>query len=372
MELAIQKYLREYGIEKTRTDFSLNVKSIGDSRVLFKYDQIESRPKDHPVVMDARGIILDKDNNWNIISMSFRRFFNYTEAGTELYDFTNARVATKYDGSLISVYYYNGDWYCATSGTIDADTPINDLNITFKELFWNTVQLNSGMTIEEFKYNLVPGYTYIFELCTPDNIVVTPHIDYNVYLLGIRDLSTLLEVDWKEVCTIAKYTLNIKSAETHIMPDTIDELVEYAKQMPFSDEGYVVTNSIFERCKIKSPAYVAAHTLKGKLAAWKIIDIVKSNEIDEYCVLFPNKKDELELLMNKYNSIIEKLDLVYNDLKVKFDNKKDLALYLNKNAKDLGVAEFQTFIFKKFDGNEMNAKQFIYEYNSKRLYELLN
>lgn len=368
--LAIQKYLREHGLEKTREDFSLSVKSVGDSRVLFKYDQIESRPKDHPVVMDARGIILDQYNNWNVISMSFRRFFNYGEAGTELYDFTDAVVLKKLDGSLIQVYNYAGEWYSATSGTIDGNTQIDDLDMQFSDLFWNTASANSGLSIEQFKERLVSGRTYIFELCTPYNIVVTPHSESVVYLLGIRDIETLKEMNVDDVSRIAA-ELGVLTAPRYNMPDTIEDLVSYAKDMPFDEEGFVVTNSKMERCKIKSPAYVAAHHLKGSTAAYKILDIVKSNEIDEYIVLFPTRSDEVGELKEKYEKAIRVLDETLIYLKERFDNKKDLAMFLKENAKDMGVSAFTAYFYRAFDGKSETARSFLSDYDTKKLYNIL-
>src|SRR5690606_37776770 len=44
------------------------------------------------------------------------------------------------------------------------------------------------MNKEEFTSLLTKGYTYVFELCTSFNIVVTPHKESKIILLTIRDL----------------------------------------------------------------------------------------------------------------------------------------------------------------------------------------
>ena len=63
--------------------------------------------------------------------------------------------------------------------------------------------------------------------------------------------------------------------------------------MPWSEEGYVVCDHTFSRVKIKNPAYVAVHHLKGKTAEHNIMTIVKANEIEEFMNTFPERKDEL-------------------------------------------------------------------------------
>ena len=87
--------------------YSLSIKRK-DSRILFKYSQIDSDPS-LEIVKEARGLILE-DGTWNIVAYPFKRFFNYGEPNAAAIDWTSARVQTKEDGSLIKVYFYNGEW----------------------------------------------------------------------------------------------------------------------------------------------------------------------------------------------------------------------------------------------------------------------
>ena len=69
------EYIKKNGIESLKSEFGINVKEYDDLFVL-NYDQIES-PKTHPIVQECRSLILDKQ--FNVVSRSFDRFFNFGE-----------------------------------------------------------------------------------------------------------------------------------------------------------------------------------------------------------------------------------------------------------------------------------------------------
>ena len=74
--LAIQKYLRTHGLEKTIKDFSLKTREY-EGKILFKYDQLVSPTlMALPEMQDCRGIILEK-NTWDVMSLAFRKKIDY-------------------------------------------------------------------------------------------------------------------------------------------------------------------------------------------------------------------------------------------------------------------------------------------------------
>ena len=74
--LKIQEHLKLHGLEATVEKFKLNTKDLGH-KIMFKYDQLNSSNV-HEEVKECRGLVLAKDT-WEIISMPFRRFYNYTD-----------------------------------------------------------------------------------------------------------------------------------------------------------------------------------------------------------------------------------------------------------------------------------------------------
>ena len=97
MELAIQKYIREHGIDKTINDFKLKSRNYS-SKILLKYDQLVSPTlMGLPEMQDCRGLILEK-GTWNVLSLAFRKFFNSDEGNAHKIDWNTAHVLEKLDG----------------------------------------------------------------------------------------------------------------------------------------------------------------------------------------------------------------------------------------------------------------------------------
>jgi hypothetical protein len=131
--MEVIKYLKEHGIAKLVSEFSIKVKEYDEGLIVLNYDQIES-PKAHPIVMECRGLIIDEE--FNVVSRSFDRFFNYGEQPQtqEHIDWNKAICFEKVDGSLIKIYNWNNDWYVSTRGTAFAESTVNGFDLTFKDL----------------------------------------------------------------------------------------------------------------------------------------------------------------------------------------------------------------------------------------------
>mgnify|MGYP000921629595 FL=1 len=75
--LEVQKYLKSgKTLEDLKNELAIKT-THHDSLplVILNYDQIESRPKDHPIVRECRGLTLRSDN-FDLVGKSFNRFFN--------------------------------------------------------------------------------------------------------------------------------------------------------------------------------------------------------------------------------------------------------------------------------------------------------
>ena len=92
----VQKYLKEYGLDKLVEEFSIIVTDYPD-RVVLNYNQIDS-PRFHPVVDECRALILRK-GTWEVMARSFDRFYNVGEGEAwKDFDFSYARFDEKLDG----------------------------------------------------------------------------------------------------------------------------------------------------------------------------------------------------------------------------------------------------------------------------------
>lgn len=373
--LAIVTYLKKHGFDKTVNDFKLKIKSY-PSKILFKYDQLVS-----PAIMankeaqECRGIVLEK-GTWKLLSMAFEKFFNSGESNAHSIDWETARVLEKLDGSLLSVYYDWNDltWYAATTGTANGEGEINNkLGTSFNKLFWETVKEKYNLDASK----LTKGYTYAFELTTPYNIVVKPHGESSATLLTVRNLETLEEVSFDELTEIAKSLGVPRVKQYDLSANNVGVLLNTFKDMVWHDEGYVVVDANFNRVKIKNPAYVAVHHLKGKTAEHNIMAIVKTNEIEEFATTFPDRKDELFKLKENYDKLVEHLNDAWDELKecrpknITPQEKKKYAQAVFEVCAKRNIKNFTGLYFGLNDGKISSVDDFIFDYDDKVLYKIL-
>lgn len=310
---------------------------FGKKLIMFKYNQIES-DFNIKLVRECRGIVFD-ENTWEPVTVPFFKFGNHGESYCPTIDWQTASVLTKVDGSLIKIVLIGDELLISTNGTIDAfKAPIAEqLGCNYKS-FGEIVQeiLDKKLVIpHDFK----EGITYMFELVSPWTRVVVPHKENDLYFLGERDNESFQEIlpyDDKYVSSLFKMP---QKFDLH----SVDECLAATKEMPWDEEGYVVVDKDFNRVKIKSPAYVATHHLKGNgtMSYARALELVRSNEIDEVCKYFEEFRPALEECKNRFWNLVEDTEKAWSDY-LKIDKtlptRKDKALWITKHFKVPGLA----------------------------------
>lgn len=360
MTLEVQTFLRQYGNDFQKACGALKTKYGIDAKwsvdcpglVLFKYDQIES-PMAVRIVQECRGLILDSVNDWEVVAFPFTKFFNHGEGHAAPIDWKTARVQEKLDGSLMTLYWFDNDWHVASSGNPDAAGKINDFNITFKDLFWDTWAAEN-YTVS----NLDRGVTYMFELTSQFNRVVVPHMTPRLTLIGMRTIHTHQEIPvmlggFAGFKTVREFPLG--SFEDIVKSfDTFDGIRQ---------EGYVVVDGNFNRVKVKHPAYVALHHVKDSLAnsKKKLVEIIRTNESAEFLVYFPEFKDEFEDLKAKYDKLVEGMDEHYEII---FEEANGHKKVNRKHFAMLATAtKIPSYFFSRLDGRVNTIKEYVAKMN---------
>lgn len=371
--LSIIKYIKENGLDKAVAEFKLKTRDY-DKKVLIKYDQIASS-MGFSEVQDCRGLILEKDT-WKIMCLSFRKFFNAAEGHSAKIDWGSARILEKCDGSMIQVYFdWNKEkWFAATTGTAEGEGEVNNkLGTTFNDLFWNTVTDKYGFN----ECLLDKDYIYVFELTTPYNIVVKPHGESSATFLAMRNRKTLKEVTYEDMVMVSE-SIGIPLVKSFDLNATnVGHIEKTFDGMPFSEEGYVVVDGNFNRIKIKNPAYVAVHHLKSKTSEHAIMDVVKSNEIEEFSATFPERKEEIFKLYEGYNKLIDTLEDAWDKLQDKKpknitpkEQKKFAMAVFELIGKD-DLKAYSGLFFGMKDGKVESVKEYLRKYDNKKLYKVL-
>ena len=278
--MKVIQYIKEHGLEALNKEFGIIVKKYDEGLIVLNYDQINS-PK-NGITSECRGLILDTE--YNIVSRSFDRFFNYGE-NFATFDPATALAYEKVDGSLIKIYNWNNKWYVSTRGTAFAESGVNGWDITFKDMVYKALSLQGN---DEFQDHcntwLEESRTYIFEVTGIQNRVVTRYEDESLWFLASRNNKSgkYYTHEFLSVVSVfgAKPPKKFKFAST-------EHCLETAKHLPDLQEGYVIYEGGIPVCKVKSPAYVAVHHIRGEgLNPKRIAELVVINEQEEYLTYF--------------------------------------------------------------------------------------
>lgn len=370
--LKVVDYIEEHGLEKTVEDFSLSMNDYGH-KVILKYSQIDS-PMEYKEVRECRGLILEK-GTWRVLSYPFKRFFNHGEQYADKVDWDNAHILQKVDGSLIQMYVdpVKDKWCVGTSGTAEAEGPVNDgmEYSTFADLFWDVFNKKEC----DLK-NFTKGYTYVFELTSPYNIIVKPHKYSDLTLLTVRDLTTLEEFQYDDIVDIGE-RIGIGAVDRYELGDVHDtgRLLRELDGWKWDEEGFVVVDREFRRIKVKNPDYIACHHLKSRLGEHHIMEIIKTNEVDEFISTFPEREQEIYDFQSAYHDLVEKLQKVYDEAdkpkNISSEERKKFAISVKEKAKEYDVQEFVGAMFGVQDRKFDSIKDFLSNMDNKKLYQKL-
>lgn len=308
--MKIQDVLIENGLNAAIEQYKLKVvrSQKNPNLILLKYNQIES-PFAELVVQECRGLILDESLNWEVVSRSFDKFFNYGENYATKIEWKTAKVQEKLDGSLCVLYNYKGNWLVQTSGEPDAEGMVYGHDFTFATLFWKVFnQLNYkipktivGQPTEEFCLS--------FELTTKYNKVVIRHAEDNLVLIGIRNKKTGQEF------SVELLKENFKVVKSFSL-SSFSEIIKTFKTIdPLKQEGYVVVDENFNRNKLKHPGYVAIHRLKDGFGPRRLVEILLAGESSEFITYFPEWEEDFKKVENLLNSLCSELEFTYNKIK---------------------------------------------------------
>lgn len=352
--LEVQKYL----VNKTKsglteleafaclnTELGIKVKHYEKENItLLDYDQIKS-PKTHPVVIECRSLILFTDD-FQLVSMKFPRFFNYGEAPEYFIDFDwkNAVVMEKADGSLVGVYCLNGNWHISTRDMAFAEGQNQLGDGTFQQ---DIIEAFGLKDYEEFNNRFNASFyescTYIFEYCSPKNRVVTKYEKPVMVLTGVTDGDDPFDnrYSWELhyiVEDMKEAGLNVRSPMTYGL-DEPNKLIAKANSLEGLQEGFVIWDEkTNKRCKIKSQTYIVAHALRGNdtiPTRKNLLKLVLAGEVDEFVAYFPEWKEAIDSVQSEVYSFRDTLYSTYSEFN-DLESQKDFAIAI-KDVKGNGL-----------------------------------
>lgn len=178
---------------------------------------------------------------------------------------------------------------------------------SFAELFWEVFKL-LGFKLPESEEH--KRKCYMFELATPQNIVLIPHKTPQLYIHGVRDLTTLEEELPDPYCALYHWRLTPLREISSKSEFERDVLPFVTNLDGMATEGYVICDAHFNRFKLKCPSYVnlaLLHNPDGN--QWKrLVAIAQVNEGSEFLAYFPQYTELYQQIFDRYAHIIDYLN----------------------------------------------------------------
>jgi hypothetical protein len=323
--------------------------------VILDYDMVESSKfKDHPIVCECRGLVLHTED-YTIVQKSFNRFFNLNEIDDSTFDWSNFSANTKEDGSLIKLRYY-ADEFLVTTRNSFADSLVGESGLTWDELVCSC--------LHEMQYRIIESnhqYTFIFELCTPHNMIVVNHPEPKLVLLGMV-ADTGNELDLYE---LDKFMVLPFERPQEFKFKSLDEVIAYLdtlEEEKSSTEGVVLKDSKGERLKAKSKWYLKLHRLSGNgnVSLLKnVVPLILQGEKDEVLCYFPHLRSRFEEVEGILNSLFLGLYSIWNQCH-HIEDQKEFALKITKEF----PSPFNSILFRmKKNRDILDVKKLYHEWN---------
>lgn len=299
-----------------RKPYKLSI-NVGPNRrrFCFKYNQIKSDMSD-PICQEARGLILDREDNWNVVSYPLSKVFNAAENYAADIDWDSAEIAEKIDGSCCTIYHWQGEWKMHTLGTVEGEGEVRIANSlmerkdwegeTFSDLFWHTFENIYGLgRLEE----LDTECCYVTELCTPYNRVVKRYDENRIVLLAIRNRGSLQE---RDISTAPDWWDRPERFEV----SEYGEIMDAVETLDPDDEGFVCVDKHWRRIKIKQESYVLRHRMKNSVTQRKngIVEFILKEEADDFVGAFPEFKNVFEEIKAEMGELVEKMQDYYHEI----------------------------------------------------------
>ena len=341
MELNLRHYLidwlNEWGYNALDELAKYDIRVARDERYpnLFnlKYGSVMA-DKSLPIVRACRGAVVELVENdgdhspyFRLIAYAFDRFFNVGEGYAAEIDWSTARVAEKYDGSLIKLFNYKGEWLVSTSGSVAGSSEVGSTGRSFSELFWHVFN-----EVGYDRADLDPYFVYVFELCHKDNKIV---VDYETPLLPLLTVRSVVD-DLNEV-DLKYFENRFNIAQTYDLRshEAVNQFVNDSSRG--TAEGVIIVDGKGNRQKDKSSVYCQLHRVKGN-GEPDFSELFLNDDLEEFLLHFPEYRQGFDVHLRSIDMmevVVESMMFAHNHL-----NQKDFALVVLEEGGSLSGACF--------------------------------
>lgn len=325
-------------LDKAVEDKHARVSSLGDLRLYCYTESCVYNREWNDTTMAARGIILDLEKR-EVVATPFPKFFNFSERPDVPVPDEPFEVFEKLDGSLGIIYFHDGKWRVATKGSLSSD-----------QAKWAESWLD--MTAADFY--LIKGYTYLVEIIYPENRIVINYEHSGLTLLGAYDRDGE-ELPRNQLEDLSR-SLGWDIAKSYSF-NSLNDLVLHAKNLPATEEGFIIRFANGYRLKVKGDEYCRIHRLISNITPLAIWDNVLNN-------------DDMGMLRKEIpEEFLVDFDTILGILRNKIEHYHELIIDTHKKTshftdKELGLSldqlpeEARSFVFAyRKNGQDLKDKK---------------
>lgn len=329
------------------------------------------------LTLDLRWVILDLKDNFKIISLPFKKFFNVDEFNVINTDvnYVNSlmkkysySITEKLDWALWQLFYHNWKYRISTKWWFD------NIESNYATNYFNkNILPNIRNNLKSDFLSLVENYTLLFEIITPDEILKTEEnnnfehiIKYNyewIVLIGIREKHNYYELltNYHLYEVWNKYNIPVVEDLNDKDYNNIEDLINDIKHI--KNYEWVVINfqipfeNVIESFKIKTDFHIMENKKLNWLTKEKIIKAINSNKINE---LYEKNPEELHQYIS---DVIIELKKDFLNYIIYIENLYFEKIYWN-NLEKLAYIEY---IKTNYSENKIYYWLLEYIYNKKTL-----
>ena len=260
------------------------------------------------------------------------------------------------DGAIIRVWWYKNQWSVSTIKCIDARDANWSNNKSFYDLFDEAAKV-CGLDYTRLGKNCC----YTFVLRHPVNHMIIEYENPSIVHLCTVDLLTeeyiYIEND-VGIPQVQKMSFdNFKTFQEALN-------IPIEPQVLTSDHnlGYILTHKRTKnKYKFETPSYSRARELKGNVPniKYRIIDLIKNDEIDEFLQYFPQYKDDVGFVQKRLDGLVGD---IYNVFKL-----NAVVQVSNTDLRSHTLRELQWIAKEEGFVNYARVKKYIYELSAVRL-----
>ena len=224
----------------------VSIKKQAPNTIVLKYkNKVFYKNLWTPELCEFRGTVVDDD--YNIVQRPFTKIFNYGESkAPTIHRDSPVTGVEKINGFMAAATVRDGHLFISTTGSIASDF-VDLARKHIEKLEW---------------WKMLPGFTYIFEICDESDPHIVPET-FGAYLLGVRMKLWEAPQHAFDEDGVDQLAEEIGAMRPNWMRfDTFQELKDTVRGV--RHEGFVIWDDHGNELKIKSPYYLATKFLGRK------------------------------------------------------------------------------------------------------------